>query len=49
LKDLDVDSKIILKFILKEIGLDGMDWIDLAWDRKTRRAVVKAVCKLRVP
>jgi hypothetical protein len=34
---------------LREIGLDGMDWIDLAQDRDRWRALVKAVMNLRVP
>jgi hypothetical protein len=34
---------------LREIGWDGMDWIDLAQDRDQWRALVKAVMNLRVP
>jgi hypothetical protein len=34
---------------LKEIGWDGMDWIDLAQDRDQWRAVVNMVMKLRAP
>jgi hypothetical protein len=38
-----------IKMDLKEIGWDGMDWIDLAQDRDQWRALVKAVMNLRVP
>jgi hypothetical protein len=35
--------------ILREIGWDGMDWIDLAQDRDRWRALVNTVMNLRVP
>jgi hypothetical protein len=38
-----------IKMILREIGRDGMDWIDLAQDRDQWRALVNAVMNLRVP
>jgi hypothetical protein len=34
---------------LREIGSDGMDWIDLAQDRDQLRALVNTVMNLRVP
>jgi hypothetical protein len=34
---------------LREMGWDGMDWIDLAQDRDQWRALVNAVMKLRIP
>jgi hypothetical protein len=34
---------------LREIGWDGMDWIDLAQDRDKRRALVNTVMNLREP
>jgi hypothetical protein len=34
---------------LREIGWDGMDWIDLAQDRDQWRALVNMVMNLRVP
>jgi hypothetical protein len=33
---------------LREIGWDGMDWIDLAQDRHRWRALVKKVMNLQV-
>jgi hypothetical protein len=38
-----------IKMDPREIGLDGMDWIDLAQDRDQRRALVNTVMNLRVP
>jgi hypothetical protein len=38
-----------IKMDLREIGWDGVDWIDLAQDRDQWRALVKAVMNLRVP
>jgi hypothetical protein len=37
-----------IKMVPREIGWDGMDWIDLAQDRDQWRAPVKAVMNLRV-
>jgi hypothetical protein len=34
---------------LREIGWDGMDWIDLAQDTDQWRALVNTVMSLRVP
>jgi hypothetical protein len=33
---------------LREIGWDGVDWIDVAQDRDQWRALVNTVMKLRV-
>jgi hypothetical protein len=38
-----------IKVNLREIGCDGMDWIDLAQDREQWRALVNMVMNLRVP
>jgi hypothetical protein len=38
-----------IKMDLREIGWNGMDWIDLAQDRDRWRALVKTVMNLRVP
>jgi hypothetical protein len=37
------------KMNLREIGWDGMDWIDLAQDRDQWRALMNAVMNLWVP
>jgi hypothetical protein len=38
-----------IKIDLKEIGWNGMDWIDMAQDRDQWRALVNTVMNLRVP
>jgi hypothetical protein len=38
-----------IKIDIREIGWDGMDWIDLAKDRDQWRALVSTVMNLRVP
>jgi hypothetical protein len=38
-----------IKIDLRELGWDGVDWIDLAQDRVQWRAVVNTVMNLRVP
>jgi hypothetical protein len=38
-----------IKMDLREMGRDGMDWIDLAQNRDQWRALVNAVMNLRVP
>jgi hypothetical protein len=38
-----------IKINFREIGWDGMDWIDLAQDRAKWRALVNTVMNLRVP
>jgi hypothetical protein len=37
-----------IKMDLREIGWDGMDWIDLARDRDQWKALVNTVMNLRV-
>jgi hypothetical protein len=37
-----------IRMDLREIGLGGVDWIQLAQDRERLRAVVSAVMNLRV-
>jgi hypothetical protein len=39
----------IIKMDLREVGLEGMDWMNLAQDRDQWRAVVNTVMSLRVP
>jgi hypothetical protein len=38
-----------IKMDLREIGWEGMDWIELAQDRDHWRALVNTVMNLRVP
>jgi hypothetical protein len=38
-----------IKMDLREIGWDGVDWIELAQDRDQWRALVNTVMNLRVP
>jgi hypothetical protein len=38
-----------IKIDLREIGWDGMDWIDLAQDSDQLRALVNTAMNLRVP
>jgi hypothetical protein len=37
-----------IKMDLRDVGRDGMDWIDLAQDRDRWRAIVNAVMNLRI-
>jgi phage-related protein len=39
----------VIKMNLREIGWDGVDWIDMAQDRDLWRALVNTVLNLRVP
>jgi hypothetical protein len=38
-----------IKIDLREIGWDGVDWIDVAEDRDQRKVLVNTVMNLRVP
>jgi len=38
-----------IKMDLKEVGCEGMDWIDLAQDRDRWRVLANAVMNLGVP
>jgi hypothetical protein len=48
-EDQGVGGCTILKWILREIGFDGMHWIDLAQDRDQWMALVNTVMNLLVP
>jgi hypothetical protein len=48
-EDQDVSGWRILKWILREVGWDVMDWIDMAQDRDQCRDFVNKVMNLRVP
>jgi hypothetical protein len=39
----------VLKWILREVGWDCMDWIDVAQDKDQWKAIVNTVKKLHVP
>jgi hypothetical protein len=39
----------IIKMDLREIGWDDLDWIDMAQDKDTWRALVNTVLNLRAP
>jgi hypothetical protein len=38
-----------IKMDLREIGWDGVDWMDMAQDRDLWRALVNTILNLRVP
>jgi hypothetical protein len=38
-----------VKIVLRQIGWDSLDWIELAQDRDQWRALVNTVMNLRVP
>jgi hypothetical protein len=48
LEDPGVDSIITLRWIFRQMDVEGMSWIDMAQDRDRWRAVVNAVMNLRV-
>jgi choline kinase len=48
-EDQDVDRWIMLQWMLRETGYNGIGWIDVDQDRDTWRALVNTVMNLRVP
>jgi len=49
LGDPGVDWRKILRWIFRKCNVGGIDWIELAQDRSTWRAVVNPVMNLVVP
>jgi len=49
LEDPGVEGRIILRWIFRKWDVGGMDWIELAQDRDSWPALVKATMNLRVP
>jgi hypothetical protein len=45
---MQVGGWTILKEVLREVGWNGMDWIDQAQDRDQWRALVNTVMNLQV-
>ena len=48
MEDSGIDGRIILRWIFRKWD-EGMDWIKLAHDRDSRRALVNAVMNFQVP
>jgi hypothetical protein len=48
-RNLDIDWRIVLKWIFRKWGLEGMDWIELALERDRWWALENAVMNLLVP
>jgi len=42
LEDLSIDGRIIFEWIFKEQDWEGVDWIDVAQDKDSWRAVLNA-------
>jgi hypothetical protein len=47
--EISFTSKDNIKMDLREIGWDGVDWIDMDQDRDQWRALVNTVLNYRVP
>jgi hypothetical protein len=48
-EDQDVGGSTIFKMDLREIGWDGVDWIDMAQDMDQWRALMNTVLNFRIP
>ena len=49
LEDLSIEGRVILKWIFKNVGWEGVDFIGLAQDRDRWRDLVNTVMNFRVP
>jgi hypothetical protein len=49
LEDVEVDGRIVLRWIFTRSGRYGTDWIDLAHDRNRWQALVNVVRRLWFP
>ena len=47
--DTGVDGRMIFRWIFRKWDVEGMDWIELAQDRGSWRALVNEVMSPRVP
>jgi hypothetical protein len=47
-EDPGVDGRIILEWVLREIGWKGVDWMHLARDRDQWQALMNTVMNLRL-
>jgi hypothetical protein len=43
------EDQDVVELIIREIGWDGVDWMDMVQDRNQWRALVNTVLNLRVP
>jgi hypothetical protein len=49
LEELGIDGRITIKWVLKGIVLEDVEWINLAQDRNKCQAVVNTTMNFRVP
>jgi hypothetical protein len=49
LEDLGIDRRIILEWILRDIGWEGVEWIHLGQDRDQWWALLNMVMDLCIP
>jgi hypothetical protein len=49
LGDLSADGRIILSWIFKEMGCEGVNWVHLVWERVLWRTLMNKVMNRRIP
>jgi hypothetical protein len=49
LGNLDINERIILKWILKEIGCKSVNWIQFAQDRVLWQVFISTIMNLQIP